>query len=142
MTTAIAVPIGTAFALGCRGWRSRISRLGLWTMLVAFATPPIALGVALWLLFAYPLRHFPFGRFGWFGTRAQVVGLVTMFLHLATLVVFERLLLIGRDQEEMAADLALRLARPCEERLFHSSARRSSHRLLSCSPVHSASSWW
>jgi spermidine/putrescine transport system permease protein len=105
LTTAIAVPIGTAFALGCRGWRSRISRLGLWTMLVAFATPPIALGVAMWLLFAYPLRHFPFGRFGWFGTRAQVVGLVTMFLPLATLVIFARLLLIDRDQEEMAADL-------------------------------------
>ena len=29
LTTAIAVPIGTAFAIGCRGWRSGLSRL--WT---------------------------------------------------------------------------------------------------------------
>jgi ABC-type spermidine/putrescine transport system permease subunit II len=69
------------------------------------ASPPIMLGVAMWLLFAFPLRHVPFGEFGWFGTRAQLVGLVTLFLPLATLIVFARLVLIDRDQEEMAADL-------------------------------------
>jgi spermidine/putrescine transport system permease protein len=105
LTAAIAVPCGTAFALGCRGWRSRIPRIGLWMMLLALASPPIVMGVALWLLFAFPLRSFPFGEFGWFGTRAQVLGLVTLFLPLATLVVFARLLLIDREQEEMAADL-------------------------------------
>ena len=104
-TMLVAVPFGTAFALGCRGWRSRIPRLGLWAMLLAVASPPIILGAAMWLLFAFPLRNVPFGAFGWFGTRAQVVGLVTLFLPLATLVVFARLVLIGREQEEMAADL-------------------------------------
>lgn len=104
-TVAIAVPFGTAFALGCRGWRSRFPRLGLWAMLLALATPPIVLGVAMWLLFAFPLRGVPFGEFGWFGTRAQIAGLVTLFLPLATLVVFARLVLIEREQEEMAADL-------------------------------------
>ena len=104
-TTVIAVPCGIAFALGCRGWRSRIPRIGLAMMLLAVALPPIVLGVAMWLLFAFPLRDFPFGAFGWFGTRAQVIGLVTLFLPLATLVVFARLLLIGPEQEEMAADL-------------------------------------
>jgi spermidine/putrescine transport system permease protein len=104
-TAAIAVPCGTAFALGCRGWRSRIPRLGRWAMLMTLATPPIALGVAMWLLLAFPFREFPFGEFGWFGTRAQIAGLVTLFLPLATLVPFARLVLIGRDQEEMAADL-------------------------------------
>jgi len=104
-TTVIAVPMGTTFALGCRGWRSRISRIGLWTMLLAVALPPIVLGVAMWLLFAFPLRDVPFGAFGWFGTRAQVIGLVTLFLPLATLIVFARLLLIESEQEEMAADL-------------------------------------
>ena len=104
-TMVIVVPCGTAFALGCRGWRSRIPSLGLWVMLVAVALPPIVLGVSMWLLFAFPLRDVPFGAFGWFGTRAQVIGLVTLFLPLATLVVFARLLLISPEQEEMAADL-------------------------------------
>jgi spermidine/putrescine transport system permease protein len=104
-TMVLAVPIGTAFALGCRGWRSRIPRLGLWVMLLALACPPIVLGVSMWLLFAFALRDVPFGAFGWFGTRAQVIGLVTLFMPLATLVVFARLLLISQEQEEMAADL-------------------------------------
>ena len=105
LTTAIAVPIGTAFAMGCWGWRSRLSRLGLWTMLVVLEIPPVALGAAIWLLFAYPLRGIPFGDFGWFGTKAQLAGLVTVGLPLATLVIWARLLLIDREQEEMAADL-------------------------------------
>ena len=104
-TTVIAVPSGIAFALGCRGWRSRIPRIGLSLMLLAVALPPIVLGVSMWLLFAFPLRNFPFGAFGWFGTRAQIIGLVTLFLPLATLVVFARLLLISPEQEEMSADL-------------------------------------
>jgi spermidine/putrescine transport system permease protein len=108
-TMVIAVPCGTAFALGCRGWRSRIPRLGLWVMLVAVASPPVVLGVAMWLLFAFPLRNVPFGAFGWFGTRAQVLGLVTLFLPIATLIVFARLLFISREQEEMAADLGASL---------------------------------
>ena len=55
--------------------------------------------------FAFPFRGFLFGNFGWFGTRAQVVGLVTVFLLMATLIVFGRLYFIGREEEEMAADL-------------------------------------
>lgn len=105
VTTSIAVPMGTAFAMGCWGWRSRVSRLGLWTMLVVLAIPPVALGAAMWLLFAYPLRGFPFGDFGWFGTKAQIAGLVTVGLPLATLVIFARLLFVDHEQEEMAADL-------------------------------------
>ena len=59
----------------------------------------------MWLLFAFPLRGIPFGDFGWFGTKAQLVGLVTLGLPLATLVVWARLLLLDREQDEMAADL-------------------------------------
>ena len=79
--------------------------MGLWNMLVAIAVPPVALGAAMWLLFAYPLRGIPFGDFGWFGTKAQLAGLVTVGLPLATLVVWARLLLLDREQDEMAADL-------------------------------------
>ena len=75
------------------------------SMLFALALPPVTLGAAMWLLLAYPLRSFPFGEFGWFGTRAQFVGLVTLFLPAATLVVWTRLLFLDREQEEMATDL-------------------------------------
>ena len=105
LSTAIAVPIGTMFALGCRGWRSWVRNAGLTIMLIALVLPPIAIGAAMWLLLAYPLRSIPFGEFGWFGTRAQLVGLVTMFLPIVTLVVWARLAFLDREQEEMAADL-------------------------------------
>lgn len=59
----------------------------------------------MWLLFAFPLRGIPFGDFGWFGTKAQLAGLVTLALPLTTLVIWARLLLIDYEQEEMAADL-------------------------------------
>ena len=104
-TTCIAVPIGTMFALGCRGWHSWVRDAGLTIILIALVLPPIALGAAMWLLLAYPLRSIPFGEFGWFGTRAQLVGLVTMFLPIVTLVVWARLVFLDREQEEMAADL-------------------------------------
>ena len=61
LTAAIAVPCGTAFALGCRGWRSHIPRIGLWMMLLALASPPIVMGVALWLLFAFRFGAFRSG---------------------------------------------------------------------------------
>ena len=105
LATAVAVPMGSAFALGCRGWHSRLSKAGMASMLFALALPPVTLGAAMWLLLAYPLRSFPFGEFGWFGTRAQFVGLVTLFLPAATLVVWTRLLFLDREQEEMATDL-------------------------------------
>jgi spermidine/putrescine transport system permease protein len=103
--TVVAVPVGTAFALGARHWRGWPARLGLAGMLVVLALPPIALGSSLWLLFAYPLRHVPFGDFGWFGTPGQLVGLITLFLPLASIVVFARLLFIDPETEVMAADL-------------------------------------
>ena len=105
LTTVIAVPCATAFALGCRGWGARPPRFALWAMLVVLASPPVVIGTAMWLLFAFPLRHFPFGDFGWFGSRAQSVGLVTLYLPMAALIVFARLTFVPREQEEMAADL-------------------------------------
>jgi spermidine/putrescine transport system permease protein len=51
------------------------------------------------------LRAFPFGRFGWFGTRAQTVALITWALPLVVLIVRARLLGLDVEQEAMAADL-------------------------------------
>jgi spermidine/putrescine transport system permease protein len=83
-TTVIAVPMGTAFALGVRGWNSRIARAALAVMLVTLLLPRIALAEAMYLTFLEPLRHFPFGDLGWFGTPGQLVGLVTIMVPFVT----------------------------------------------------------
>jgi spermidine/putrescine transport system permease protein len=104
-TTLIVVPMGTAFALGARGWRSRTARVGLMAMLTMLVLPPIALAEPIYLVFVGPLRRVPFGDLGWFGTRGQLAGLVTLLLPLATIVVFARLLMLDRQHEDVAADL-------------------------------------
>jgi spermidine/putrescine transport system permease protein len=103
--TIITVPIGVAFALGVRGWRSRAARVALLAMLIVLVLPRIALADAMYLVFIFPLRRVPFGDLGWFGTPAQLVGLVTVLLPLASIVVFARLLMLDRQQEDVAADL-------------------------------------
>jgi spermidine/putrescine transport system permease protein len=105
MCTLIVIPVAAAFALGWVHLRSRVGRMTLGLLVLPLALPPVALGSALWILFLQPLRNFPFGDLGWFGTRAQVAGLVSLYLPLATLVVLARLLLLDRHTEEMAADL-------------------------------------
>ena len=103
--TVISVPIASAFAIGCRGWSARLPRIGLGAMFIALALPPIVLAAAMRLVFVFPLRRVPFGDLGWFGTRAQIVGLVTLLMPLATLVEWARLSLLDRNHEESAADL-------------------------------------
>ena len=105
VVTLVAVPIGTALALGATRWRHRIARLITATTILALALPPLALGTALWLLFAFPLRRFPFGEFGWFGTKAQIAGLVTLFIPYVFAIVGVRVLLLEPHQEECAEDL-------------------------------------
>ena len=104
-TTVIAVPMGTAFAMGARGWHSHTARVGLAVMLAMLVLPPIALADAIYTVFIGPLRRVPFGDLGWFGTRAQLAGLVALLLPLATIVVFARLLMLDRQHEAVAADL-------------------------------------
>jgi spermidine/putrescine transport system permease protein len=104
--TVVVAPVGTMLALGLGHWRAWPARAVLLLVLGVLALPPVFLGTSLWIVFTSdPLRRFPFGEFGWFGTRAQVAGLVTLYLPLATLVVLVRYLLLDRQNEEMAADL-------------------------------------
>ena len=103
--TLVAVPMGSALALGVVRWRRRIGRVIGATTILALALPPLALGTELWLLFAFPLRSVPFGAFGWFGTKAQIAGLVTLFMPYAFAIVAVRVLLLEPNQEECAADL-------------------------------------
>ena len=104
-TTVIAVPMGTAFAMGARGWRSRTARIGLTAMLITLVLPRIAIADAMYLVFILPLRNAPFGELGWFGTPGQLAGLITLLLPLGTIIVFARLLMLDRHHEDAATDL-------------------------------------
>jgi spermidine/putrescine transport system permease protein len=96
---AIAVPIGVALALGLQRWRGRGSGTVNSLMLLPLVTPEIVMGVALLLLF---LRIFP--GIG-LGTEAQAIGQVTFTLSYVVVIVRGRLVSIGPEFEEAAADL-------------------------------------
>jgi spermidine/putrescine transport system permease protein len=99
-TVALAVPLGTAFAIGIDRWRGRPASTANFFMLFSFVIPEIILGVSLFLLFTnlgQDLIHL--------GTTAQVLGLVTFQLSYPVIIVRARLLSIGPEYEEAAMDL-------------------------------------
>jgi len=95
----VATPLGVALALGLQRWRGAGSGSVNTVMLLPLVTPEIVMGVALLLLF---LKIFP--GIG-LGTTAQVIGQVTFTLSYVVVIVRGRLVSIGRDYEEAAADL-------------------------------------
>ena len=105
---AIATPLGVALALGLQRWRGRGSGTVNSPMLLPLVTPEIVMGVALLLLF---LRIFP--GIG-LGTEAQVIGQVTFTLSYVVVIVRGRLVSIGPEFEEAAADLGA----PPRDQLF------------------------
>jgi spermidine/putrescine transport system permease protein len=96
----IAVPLGTAFAIGLDRWRGRVSAGANFLMLLSFVMPEIILGVALFLLFINL-----FSSFVRLGTTAQILGLVTYQISYPVIIVRARLLTIGKEFEEAAMDL-------------------------------------
>jgi spermidine/putrescine transport system permease protein len=105
---AVATPLGVALALGLQRWRGRGSGTVNTMMLLPLVTPEIVMGVALLLLF---LRVFP--GIG-LGTEAQVIGQVTFTLSYVVVIVRGRLVSIGPEFEEAAADLGA----PPRDQLF------------------------
>lgn len=105
---AISVPLGTTLALGLQRWRGRGSGVANTLMLLPLVTPEIVMGVALLLLFLQV-----FGFIG-LGTWAQAIGQVTFALSYVVVIVRGRLVTIGREYEEAAADLGASF----RERLF------------------------
>ena len=96
---AIATPLGVTLALGLQRWRGRGSGAANALMLLPLVTPELVMGVALLLLF---LQLFD----GWgLGTTAQAIGQVTFAVSFVVVVVRGRLVTIGREYEEAAADL-------------------------------------
>lgn len=95
----IATPIGVLLALGLARWRGHGARPANFLMLFPLVTPEIVMGVSLYLVFQYVFV------FVHPSTMAQVLGQVTFSISYVVIVVRGRLLSIGRQYEEAAADL-------------------------------------
>jgi spermidine/putrescine transport system permease protein len=95
----VAVPLGTALALGMRRWRGWGSGPANVLLLLPLVTPELVFAVGMFLLFTTA-----FGFIG-LGTTAQAIGQVTFTLSWVVVIIRGRLGTIGREVEEAAADL-------------------------------------
>jgi spermidine/putrescine transport system permease protein len=98
-TTVIAVPIGVAFALGINRWRGITSASFNFVMILSFVIPELIFGVAMFLLFTVLFKTVGLG------TLAETLGLVTWNVSWPAIIVQARLVTLGRQYEEAAADL-------------------------------------
>jgi len=98
-TTLIAVPLGVAFALGINRWRGYTSSTFNFVMILSFVIPELIFGVAMFLLFTALFTSVGLG------TLAETLGLVTWNVSWPAIIVQARLVTIGRQYEEAAADL-------------------------------------
>jgi spermidine/putrescine transport system permease protein len=98
-TTLIAVPLGVAFAIGIDRWRSRPAEVANFVMVFSFVIPELIFAVAMFFVFntLFTSVHL--------GTLAETLGLVTWNLSWPAIIVRARLVSIGRQYEEAAADL-------------------------------------
>jgi spermidine/putrescine transport system permease protein len=99
ISVVIATPLGVTLALGLQRWRGRGSGTVNVLMLLPLVTPEIVMGVALLLLFLQI-----FNQIG-LGTTAQAIGQITFSLSYVVVMVRGRLVSIGPEYEEAAADL-------------------------------------
>jgi len=98
-TTLIAVPLGVTFALGINRWRGYTASTFNFVMILSFVIPELIFGVAMFFVFT---ALFTFAHLG---TLAQTLGLVTWNVSWPAIIVQARLVTIGRQYEEAAADL-------------------------------------
>jgi spermidine/putrescine transport system permease protein len=99
LTTLIAVPLGVAFAIGIDRWRTRPATGANFVMVFSFVIPELIFAVALFFVFntLFTSVHL--------GTTAEVLALVTWNLSWPAIIVRARMVSIGRQYEEAAADL-------------------------------------
>jgi len=98
-TTLIAVPLGVAFALGINRWRSYTSSTFNFVMILSFVVPELIFGVAMFFVFTVLFS------FVHLGTLAETLGLVSWNISWPAIIVQARLVTIGKQYEEAAADL-------------------------------------
>jgi spermidine/putrescine transport system permease protein len=99
LCVVVAVPIGVGLALGLQRWAGRGATSVNTMMLLPLVTPEIVMGVSLLLLFLNV-----FSSIG-LGTTAQAIGQVTFTLSYVVVIVRGRLVSIGPEYEQAAADL-------------------------------------
>jgi spermidine/putrescine transport system permease protein len=99
LTTIIAVPLGVAFGIGIDRWQGRTSSSFNFLMVFSFVVPELIFGVALFFVFTALFTQVRLG------TLAEVLGLVTWNVSWPAIIVRARLVSIGRQYEEAAADL-------------------------------------
>jgi spermidine/putrescine transport system permease protein len=99
LTTLIAVPLGVAFAIGADRWRGPTASTFSFVMIFSFVMPELIFGVAMFFVFnaLFTTVHL--------GTLAEVLGLVTWNVSWPAIIVRARMVTIGRQYEEAAADL-------------------------------------
>jgi spermidine/putrescine transport system permease protein len=98
-TTVIAVPLGVAFALGINRWRTYTAATFNFVMIVSFVIPELIFGVAMFFLFTALFKTIGLG------TVAETLALVTWNVSWPAIIVQARLVTIGKQYEEAAADL-------------------------------------
>jgi spermidine/putrescine transport system permease protein len=99
LTTVIAVPLGVAFALGINRWRGVVPSTFNFVMILSFVIPELIFGVAMFFVFTVLFTSVHLG------TLAEVLGLVTWNVSWPAIIVQARLVTLGRQYEEAAADL-------------------------------------
>lgn len=99
MTTLVAVPIGTALALGLTRWRSRVSNVANGVSLFPLVTPELVLGSALYLVITTLYQGIGLGF------NALLLGHVTFSISFILVIVRGRLVSIGAEFETAAQDL-------------------------------------
>jgi spermidine/putrescine transport system permease protein len=97
--TLITVPLGVAFALGINRWRGYIPATFNFTMILSYVIPELIFGVAVFFVFTAL-----FSKIG-LGTLAEILALVTWNISWPAIIVQARLVTLGRQYEEAAADL-------------------------------------
>jgi spermidine/putrescine transport system permease protein len=99
LTTLIAVPLGVAFAIGINRWRGPVPATFNYVMILSFVIPELIFGVAMFFVFTelFTSVHL--------GTLAEVLALVTWNVSWPAIIVQARLVTLGRQYEEAAADL-------------------------------------
>lgn len=99
VTIAIAVPLGTALAIGLSRWRSRAARVADGVVMVPFVTPEIVVASALLIVITQLYTAVPLGR------SAQILGHVTFTLSYVVIIVRARLTAISPTLDDAARDL-------------------------------------
>src|SRR6202042_3855261 len=93
------VPLGVSFPPGINRWRGYTASTFNFVMIFSFVIPELIFGVAMFIVFTVLFTAVPLG------TWAEVLGLVTWNVSWPAIIVQARLVTLGRQYEEAAADL-------------------------------------